>query len=130
MAYVVEWAPGGWKASDQIATDDSGDLGSEPLSASETVEVDADCRKQAWARLVAKVYEIDPFVCPGRMGEQAAQRSTSPKFGSEMKVISVIQETEEIRRILSHLVKIAGGRPAIAARLRSHFAQRKNTTIS
>ena len=39
--------------------------------------------------------------------------------GSEMKVIAVIQETEEIRYILAHLVKIAGGgapsrRPATA----------------
>ena len=63
----------------------------------ETVEVDADYRKQAWARLLAKVYEIDPLVCP--------------KCGSEMKVIAVIQETEEIRRILAHLIKIGRSPP-------------------
>jgi hypothetical protein len=57
MAYVVERAPGRLKASREVATDDPGDLGFEPLSESETVEVDADCRKQAWARLLAKVYE-------------------------------------------------------------------------
>jgi len=87
----------GWKASHEIAVDDSGDLGFEPLSASETVEVDADCRKQAWARLLAKIYEVDPFVCP--------------KCGSVMKVIAIIQETEEIRRILAHLVKIGRSPP-------------------
>jgi len=76
MVYVVERAPGGWKASREIAVDDSEDLGFEPLSASEAVEIDADCRKQAWARLPAKIYEVDPFACP--------------KCGSEMKVIAII----------------------------------------
>ena len=50
MMYVVERAPGGWKASREFAVDDSGDLDFERLSAPETVEVDADCRTQAWAR--------------------------------------------------------------------------------
>ncbi len=97
MVYVVERAPVGWKASREIAVDDSGDLGFEPLSASETVEVDVESRKQAWARLLAKIYEVDPFACP--------------KCGSEMKVIAIIQETEEIRRILAHLVKIGRSPP-------------------
>ena len=45
MAYVVERAPSGWNASHGAATDDPEDLGFEPLSASETVKADADCRK-------------------------------------------------------------------------------------
>ena len=57
MAYVVERAPNGWKASHEVVADDPEDLGFEPLSASESVEVDVDSRKQAWARLLAKVYE-------------------------------------------------------------------------
>ena len=57
MAYIAERAPNGWKASHEVTTDDTVDLGFEPLSASETVEVDADCRKQAWARLLTKVYD-------------------------------------------------------------------------
>jgi hypothetical protein len=97
MAHVVERAPNGWKASHVVATEDPGDLGFEPLSVSATVEVDADCRKQAWARLLSKVYEVDPLVCP--------------KCGSEMKVIAVIQEPEEIRRILAHLFKIGRSPP-------------------
>ena len=64
MAYVVERAPNGWKVSHEVATDGPEALGFEPLSESETVEVDADCRKQAWARLLSKVYEVDPLVCP------------------------------------------------------------------
>ena len=50
MAYVVKRAPLGWKASREVATDDPNDLGFEPLSESETVEVDTNCRKQAWGR--------------------------------------------------------------------------------
>ncbi len=30
----------------------------------------------AWARLRAKVYEIDPLVCPGCMAEQQPQAAT------------------------------------------------------
>jgi len=97
MTYVVERAPSGWKASHAVATDYPEELGFEPLSELETVEIDADCRKQAWARLLAKVYEVDPLVCP--------------KCGSVMKVIAVIQEPEEIRRILGHLVKIGRSPP-------------------
>jgi hypothetical protein len=45
-----------------------------------------------------------------------------------MRVIAAIQETEGIRRVPAHPVKIAGGgaplrRPAIAARLRPYFTQ-------
>jgi hypothetical protein len=56
-----------------------------PLS--ETVEVDSTEYKQAWARLLAKVYEVDPFVCP--------------RCGSEMRVIAVIRDPEEIKKILA-----------------------------
>jgi len=115
IAYVVERAPNGWKASHELAADDPRELSFEPLAESETVEVDAACRKQAWARLLEKVYEVDPLVCP--------------KCGSEMKVIAVIQEPEEIRRILAHLVKIAGGRPAFTARIRFNFVKLTNITI-
>jgi len=40
--------------------------------------------------LLAKVYEVDPFVCP--------------KCGAEMKVIAVIEDSNEMTRILKHLV--------------------------
>ena len=56
---------------------------------------DARTYRKAWARLLSKFYEIDPMVCP--------------KCGSEMKVIAIIQEPEENKRILRHLVK--QGRP-------------------
>jgi hypothetical protein len=52
------------------------------------------CRS-AWARLIAKIYEVDPLVCP---------RCFSP-----MRILAVITDPGEVKKILRHLVKI--GRP-------------------
>ena len=54
-------------------------------------------RKRAWARLLARVYEIDPLVCP--------------ECASEMKVIALIQDPVEIRDILAQLVKTSRAPP-------------------
>jgi hypothetical protein len=47
--------------------------------------------KQTWAKLIQRVYEIDPLVCP--------------KCQSEMKVIAVITEYDDIQKILACLKK-------------------------
>jgi len=60
-------------------------------------EVTVDARTRAWARLLAKVYEVDPFV--------------RPKCGANMKVIAVIKDAEEIKRILRHLIKTGRSPP-------------------
>ncbi|MQY76858.1 MAG: hypothetical protein GH155_04435 [Spirochaeta sp.] len=59
---VAERAPEGWKASHPTVVPDSDGPEFEPLGDGEEVSVDA--RKRAWARLLAKVYEVDPLVCP------------------------------------------------------------------
>ena len=86
---VVRQAPEGWKAAQQTL----------PLEAELPEETECDISEKAsrktWARSLAKIYEIDPFVCP--------------KCGSEMRVIAIIQDVAEIRRILKHLKKV--GRP-------------------
>ena len=45
--------------------------------------------RRNWARLIQKVYEIDPLVCP--------------KCQGEMRVISVIEDQAIIKKILQHL---------------------------
>jgi hypothetical protein len=95
MLHVTARAPEGWRVSHAPDTPDSEDPGFEPLDDGEEVTVDA--RKRAWARLLAKVYEIDPLVCP--------------KCGWQMKVIAVIQDPVEIRDILAHLVKTGRAPP-------------------
>jgi hypothetical protein len=81
---VADRAPEGWKAAHQRCGV-AGDLGHESLSdGGEEVKVDA--RKHAWARPLAKVYEVDRFVCP--------------KFGAEMKVRAVIEDPDKLGHIL------------------------------
>jgi len=45
--------------------------------------------KRNWARLIQKIYEVDPLTCP--------------KCASRMRVISVIEQPEIIKKILKHL---------------------------
>ena len=46
-------------------------------------------RRKNWSRLIQKIYEADPLICP--------------KCSGEMKVISVIEDEEVIKKILRHL---------------------------
>jgi hypothetical protein len=46
-------------------------------------------RRKNWARLIQKIYEVDPLTCP--------------KFSGKMKVISVIEDQDVIKEILKHL---------------------------
>ena len=45
--------------------------------------------RKNWAGLIQKIYEVDPLTCP--------------KCSGEMKVISVIEDEEVIKKILKHL---------------------------
>lgn len=45
--------------------------------------------RKNWARLIQKIYEVDPLTCP--------------KCSGIMKVISVIEDEEVIKKILKHL---------------------------
>lgn len=71
-------------------------IGYESLSDGDE-EVLVEVRKRAWARLLAKVYEVDPMVCP--------------KCGAEMTVIAAIEDPDELGRILRHLVKMGRSPP-------------------
>ena len=95
MPWVTERAPEGWNASHQL-DGVADDLGYDPLSDGDE-EVTVDARKRVWARLLAKVYEVDPMLCP--------------KCGTEMKVIAIIENPDELGRILRHLVKMGRSPP-------------------
>lgn len=53
----------------------------------------------AWARMLARVYEVDAFVCP--------------ECGFQMKVIAVIHAPDEIKHIVRHLFKIGRAPPGL-----------------
>ena len=42
-----------------------------------------------WRELIKKVWEVDPYTCP--------------RCGSEMRMIALIDDSDVIRKILSHL---------------------------
>jgi len=43
-------------------------------------------RKQSWARLLQKVYEVDPFICP--------------KCQGAMSVVAIIEDPKELGKII------------------------------
>ena len=68
-------------------------LGMEKPSADDILEVDvppSGRRPSAnWARLIRRVYEVDPLVCPA--------------CGAGMRLIAVIDDDFVVRKILKHL---------------------------
>ena len=91
---VAERAPPGWKKQHGMTVQVC-DADNPELFPSDTDSIEVSAYKKAWARLLSKVYEFDPFVCP--------------RCGSEMKVLAIIMKPQEIKRILHHIVK--QGRP-------------------
>jgi len=58
------------------------------------------------AALLAKSYEVDPFLCPW--------------CGGEMKVIAVIMDPVEVEKILKHLVKTGKSPPGVSVESSTH----------
>jgi len=94
--HVARAAPPGWKESHAEAPPAISAI-SASTSQPQTV-THAVCRS-SWARLLAKVYEINPLVCP--------------RCGSEMKIIALITDPAQVRKILRHLVKIGRAPPGL-----------------
>jgi hypothetical protein len=46
-------------------------------------------KRKAWARLIQKIYEVDPLTCP--------------KCQSSMKIIAFIEQEEVVKKILKHV---------------------------
>ena len=67
------------------------------VQALDGADVAAARAKSAWARLIHKVYEVDPLVCV--------------KCGTPMHVIALIDDATVIRRILEHLALWAPRKP-------------------
>ena len=58
----------------------------EDASTVEAPDAWSKLRKQSWARLLQKVYEVDPFICP--------------KCQGTMVVVAVIEDTKELGKII------------------------------
>ena len=89
--HVAAHAPLGWKRTyEQDSTN------SKPEPPTRTLPESAS--RSAWARLIAQVYEVNPLLCP--------------RCASEMRVLAVITDAAEVKKILRHLIKIACPPPA------------------
>ena len=66
---------------------DGSEKPSEPPS--ELIETTSEPASQYWAQWIKKVYEVDPLLCP--------------HCGSEMKIVAVIHDPKEIKKLTTHL---------------------------
>ncbi len=80
----AEWSS---RTTNEDETDAAGRLDSDPDNPPDS-EYIKDARS-AWARLIKKVYEVDPLICP--------------HCGGEMRFLAVIEEAPVIERILCHI---------------------------
>ena len=94
--HVVRHAPDDWK-----------DVHLEPDAEKEEIDVSEDAshtalsgnKRSIWASLIVKIYEVDPLVCL--------------HCGGEMKVVAVIMDSVEVKKIRKHLVKRRKSTPGI-----------------
>jgi hypothetical protein len=85
-------APANWYGRNASA-------GSAACDTSKDLEVDVLSRRKAWARLLAKVHELDVMTCP--------------RCGSRMAVIAVITDPAQIRKIIACLDRHGRGPPPL-----------------
>ncbi|MBA7637059.1 hypothetical protein ES703_44691 [subsurface metagenome] len=90
MPYVLRLAPEVWNQKHSVKIDNA-DYDDNIVSSKD--------KRSAWARLIKKVYEVDPLICP--------------KCQSEMCVMSVITDKVQVMRILRHLFKIGRAPPGV-----------------
>ena len=92
--HVSRHAPDGWKEAHlyHAPDEEKGDVTESEIPVSLS-------GNSIWAKLIAKVYEVDPLVCT--------------KCGGEMKVVAVIMDPVEVKKILRHLVKTGKSPPGV-----------------
>ena len=95
MPYIVRLTPEGWLKRQEeqanIIEEDDVDV--------EKQDVKGSAKRSAWARLINKVYGINPLICE--------------KCGSEMRIVAFIMDPEQIDRIMQHLINKGRAPPGI-----------------
>jgi len=94
MPHVARLAPAGWKAERLQASESVQPCPEEPPCPVSDKE-----SRSTWARLIAQVYEVHPLICP--------------RCSAQMRILAVITEPQEVRKILRHLVKIGRSPPVL-----------------
>ena len=95
-SFIVRLAPKGW-----IKNHEGLDICEDEYNAEEqSQDVKGSAKRSAWARLINKVYGINPLVCE--------------KCGSTMQIVAFIMDPEQIDRIMKYLIKKGRAPPGIA----------------
>jgi hypothetical protein len=92
MPHVARLAPAGWKKEHLQPPGLK-----QPYPEETLCSVSDQESRRTWTRLIAQVYEVDPLTCT--------------RCGSSMRILAVITQPEEVRKILRHLVKIGRSPP-------------------
>ncbi len=89
---VAAVAPEGWKARHEKSspTENQPETSTSDLSQG---------KNSSWARLIAKVYETDPMICA--------------RCGSKMRVAAILEDRDEVMRLLRYLVRIGRAPPGL-----------------
>jgi hypothetical protein len=94
--HLVRLAPEGWKQDHAAQT--ALRIGPVEEQFAQT-SVSSSESRTAWARLIAKLYEADPLECR--------------RCGSPMRIMAVITEPQQVRKILLHLIKTGKAPPGL-----------------
>jgi hypothetical protein len=97
--HLVRLAPEGWKQ--QHSQHRALHVGEVPENTTDQSD-SARQSRAAWARLLAKLYEVDALRCCSRCG-------------STMKVLAFVTDPQQCRRILLHLIKTGAAPPGLDA---------------
>jgi hypothetical protein len=79
--HLCRLAPTGWKEKHKVT-----EKAQQEKAVEETPAVGTKQQRSAWARLIKKVYGVDPLICP--------------KCSGTMKIIAIILDSEETMKIL------------------------------
>jgi predicted Zn-ribbon and HTH transcriptional regulator len=84
---ISQLATVGWQSSHAVRASQFEDDANQADAALEIPDAWVRLRKQSWARLLRKIYEVDPFLCP--------------KCNGQMRVVAIIEDPEELRKIIA-----------------------------
>jgi hypothetical protein len=93
-SFIVKLTPSGWKETHSIKinnVEDEAKVGEGEQAPNKKKQ------NSTWARLIKKVYGIDPLTCP--------------KCGSDMEILAIILDPTQTKKILTHLVKVGRSPP-------------------
>jgi hypothetical protein len=83
---IYRLAPESWKQAHPLQAQPTQEMQPDSVGPPEVPDAWSRLRRQSWARLLRKVYEVDPFICPQCQGV--------------MSVVAIIEDPKELAKII------------------------------